>query len=112
MKLKRGQFGYYELPAFAHGCEHPYISKYDEKNNCFLVTLNIAVSRWYTEEVLTRILSRIDIDGTIEELKNNLMRGSFDNSVYPSYVVKCPFRCDFQLVACELCDMATITAQQ
>ena len=59
-------------------CEHPYISEYDEKNNCFLVTLNVAVSRWYTEDVLTRILSKVDIDdidGTIEELKNNVMRG-------------------------------------
>ncbi len=112
MKLKRGQFGHYELPAFACGCEYPYISEYDEERNCFLVTLNVAVSRWYPEDVLRRIFSRFyveDIDGTIEELKNNIKRGNFEKSDYPSYSVKCPLRCDSQFVRCELCDTAVLT---
>ena len=112
MKLKKGLYGYYELPEFARGCEHPYISEYDEKNNYYLVSLNIAVSRWYTEDVLRRILKRIHIDdiaGTIEELKRNLKRGSFEKSNYPMYTVKCHFKCDSQYVKCELCDTVILT---
>ena len=116
MKLKRGQFGHYELPAFARGCEHPYISEYDEKNNYFLINFNIAVSRWYTEDVLKRILKRVDIknkdiDANIDELKHNLRRGDFEKSDYPMYTVKCHLRCDSQFVKCGLCDTATLIKQ-
>ena len=111
MKLKKGLFGHYELPSFACGCEHPYISEYDKGHNFFLVNLNIAVSRWYTEEVLRRILRRFhveDVDATIKELIKNLKRGCFESSDYPMYTVKCHLQCDSQFVKCELCDTAVL----
>jgi len=107
--LRRGIFGYYELPAFAIGCEHPYIAEYDEKNNYFLINHNVSISRWYPEEILRRLLSRInvgDIDATIRELKENLMRGNFEKFDHPMYTEKCNFECHSQFIKCELCDLS------
>ncbi|MBO1223383.1 MAG: hypothetical protein V3T79_03425 [Candidatus Scalindua sediminis] len=107
--MRRGIFGYYELPAFAIGCEHPYIAEYDEKNNYFLINHNVSISRWYPEEILRRLLSRInvgDIDATIRELKKNLMRGNFEKSDYSMYTEKCNFECHSQFIKCELCDLS------
>lgn len=112
MKLKRGTLGYYELPAFAIGCEHPYIVEYDEKNNYFLINHNVSISRWYTEDILRRLLGKInveDIDVTIEELRNNLRRGNFKKSDYPMYTEKCHFICHSQFIKCELCDTSLMT---
>ncbi len=109
MRLKRGTFEYYDLPAFAIGCEHPYIAEYDEKNDYFLISHNVAVSRRYPEEILRRLLNRIkvdDIDATIEGIKKNLMRGKFEKSDYPMYTEKCHLECHSQFIKCELCDVS------
>jgi hypothetical protein len=69
----------------------------------------VSISRWYPEEILRRLLSRInvgDIDATIRELKKNLMRGNFEKSDYSMYTEKCNFECHSQFIKCELCDLS------
>lgn len=107
MRLKRGVFGYYELPTFAVGCENPYIEEYDEEYNYFLISHNVAVSRWYPEDVLRSLLNNInveDTDAAIEELKKGLKRGNFEGSEHPMYTEKCHFKCHSSFVKCNLCD--------
>ncbi len=107
MELKKGLYNCYEMPTFATGCENPYISEYDEDKNCFLVSHNVSVSRWYTEETLRKLLSKIevsDIDAAVNELKANLNRSKFEESDYPMYTEKCHFKCESQSIKCDLRD--------
>lgn len=107
MELKKGLYGSYEMPTFAIGCERPYISEYDKINNCFLVSHNVSVFRWYPEENLRKLLeiAKIeDIEASIKELKANLHSGDLNNSDHPMYTEKCHFKCSSQFIKCELCD--------
>lgn len=105
MELKKGLYGIYEMPTFAVGCEKPYISEYDKEKNCFLVSLNVSVSRWYPEDVFRKLLERIeisDIDSTLKELKSKLQKGDVEKSDSPMYTEKCHFKCETHFIECEL----------
>ncbi len=106
IKLEKGMYGNYELPTFAIGCENPYIAGYDEKNNSFLISHNVSVSRWYPEDILRELLERLeveDVDSAIKTLKTDLTKTSMETSEYPPYTEKCHFKCDTQFIKCSLC---------